>query len=56
MNTLRVPDALRSDVSVLESIRFISEGFFKGRNVRGHHTYAYGSADFLISTCGSVST
>jgi len=28
VNMLRVPDALRSDVNVLGSIRFISEGFF----------------------------
>jgi hypothetical protein len=54
VNTLRVPDALRSDVSVLGSIRFMSEGFLKGRKVWGHFTYVYGSAYFLISTCGSV--
>lgn len=33
VNTLRVPGALRSGVSVVGSIPFVTEGFFKGRKV-----------------------
>jgi hypothetical protein len=55
VNTLRVTDALRSDVSVLGSIRAYRRVSLKGEKVEVT-TRAYVSADFLISTCGSVST